>query len=34
MDKTSRKLNSVLVKVASKKMGTVCERRKENELFL
>lgn len=27
-------LNSVLVKVASKKMETVCERRKKNELFI
>lgn len=30
----ARKLNSVLLKVASKKMETVCERRKENELFI
>lgn len=30
----ARKLNSILVKVASKKMETVCEKKKENELFI
>lgn len=30
----SRKLNPILVKVASKKMKVVCEKRKENELFI
>ncbi|MBS6521310.1 MAG: 4Fe-4S binding protein [Clostridiales bacterium] len=30
----SRKLNSILVKVASKKMEAVCKKRKENELFI
>ncbi|MDY4669179.1 MAG: EFR1 family ferrodoxin [Oliverpabstia sp.] len=30
----SRKLNPILVKVASKKMEAVCEKRKENELFI
>lgn len=30
----ARKLNSLLVKIASKKMEVVCEKRKENELFI
>lgn len=29
-----RKLNSILLKVASKKMEGTCEKRKENELFI
>lgn len=30
----ARKVNSLLVKVASKKMKTACEKKKENELFI